>query len=232
MSLKVWVVTSIFCSTLCATPTLDFLTRYHSQANYLNTVDETVLYHTPFLSYFEGEVGGRAAVSKSNFESLDYKAEISYSVWKCLKLGTRFSHANQLSDTTAYTSLLFYGAFSIAPFRALRVFVTGGWYKRYLLLAKSTVLPVPFRNSSYSEHDFAGSFGIDLFPEETFFGTLKASTFDEISVFNLNNPYGEIQLGYRFSSTSRAILFSRYQLLLGFGRLDEFVFGFSLRFLA
>jgi hypothetical protein len=208
-------------------PVLFWLTSYHSEVNFLNTVDETVLFETPVYSWLNTDLGARLGFSKEDIENFDYKIGVSSPLLSFFTLGLRLSHENQLVDSTALTSFLLYGRLHSSPFKALNLFLTTGWYKRYTVLTKSTILPTPWHNS-YSEHDFAFELGFDLFPEEKISGQLKAATFDAMEVFNLNNPYAEISLGYLWDPNWKVTLYSRYKVLLGFGRLDEFRFGAGL----
>ncbi len=58
----------------------------------------------------------------------------------------------------------------------------------------------------------------------------KAATFDRLAIYNLNNPYAQGTLLLKPTNQPwLAALFFRYQLLLGFGRLDQIVTGLNIR---
>lgn len=82
--------------------------------------------------------------------------------------------------------------------------------------------------SNYSEHDFAIAFGTELKLDQNLSALAKVSTFEEISVYNLNNPFIQADLTYEPVPSVYWSIYSRYQLLLGFGRMDSFKLGLNL----
>lgn len=146
-----------------------------------------------------------------------------------LRFGLRLSQNYLLPETVSQSDFLLSVRAKSPAFIGVSLFAGAGWYKRYVLLRRVSIPAVPVR-SSYSEHDFAFELGLNIFESSATFIQIKAATFNAVEVFNLNNPFGEIELGHRFSESLTLSIFSRYQILLGFGRLDRFSMGFNAHF--
>ena len=109
----------------------------------------------------------------------------------------------------------------------MNLVLQGGWYRRFVTLDKAHFLPV-LLGSNYSEHDFAIAFGTELKLGQNLSALAKVSTFEEISVYNLNHPFIQTDLTYEPVPSIYWTVYSRYQLLLGFGRMDSFKLGLNL----
>ena len=58
----------------------------------------------------------------------------------------------------------------------------------------------------------------------------KVATFEELSVYNLNNPFLQGEVSYQpVAQDWELSLLFRYRLLLGFGRMDSLTTGVSYR---
>jgi hypothetical protein len=211
-------------ATAVAAPSFDLSTRYHADTTYLNTVDGAALLNYPLSDALEFGAGTRATVSRSDLEAIEYKAEIAVPFAGFLRPSVRLQQDYRLADTLSVSHLLFALQFEARPFAGVRLFVTPAWYKRFTHLNKVVFLPI-LRNS-YTEHDFAGAIGLEVETTDWRF-LAEAATFEEISVYNLNNPFAEIRVGHPIAGIDWS-LFSRYQILLGFGRLDRLSFGLGL----
>jgi len=124
------------------------------------------------------------------------------------------------------SSVLGYLRIHLPIHRRIDVFASLGFYKRFLMLTKSTLLPT--WRSQYSEHDFAGEMGVISRWGNWVTLDLRAATFEALDVYNLNHPYFEAKalIGTQFE---QAFLLLRYHVLLGFGRLDEWAVGVGYR---
>jgi hypothetical protein len=88
---------------------------------------------------------------------------------------------------------------------------------------------IPFSNeTSFSQFDYATELGFTMPLSPHLKGLMKISTFDPWEVYNLNNPFIETSfyLGAP-ENPSQWLATFRYQLLLGFGRLDRLTFGLT-----
>ena len=69
-------------------------------------------------------------------------------------------------------------------------------------------------------------FGFEIIPAQNWRFIGKAGTIEDLDVFNLNNPYFGADIEYRSAPSPFSWrLYARYQVLLGFGRLDQFISG-------
>lgn len=169
----------------------------------------------------------RISHSVKDLEALGYALELSYPLLDFFSPTFRLSTENWLNSTTAQTHLLLLGALKFRPFNFVRLFLEGGWYKRFVRLNRPYLLP-PIIGASYTEHDFAVNFGTELFLSDHLSTLVKVATFEELSIYNLNNPFIQSQLSYSPDSTKTVwSLYARYGLLLGFGRMDNLTFGLT-----
>lgn len=161
-------------------------------------------------------------------DSLRYKIEISYHPFFFIAAFARLTHETLLTATVTVNHGLYGITLSPLPFETVQFFASLGWYQRLTLLTKATILP-SFR-SSYTEHDFALELGFRFRISDSIRAYLKAATFEELEVYNLNNPFGEVGGSVKTGFQNWEIFsFARYQILLGFGRLDTFSFGLGGR---
>ncbi len=161
-------------------------------------------------------------------DSFRYKAEVKYQPFYFIKASMRFTHETLLTTTATINHGLYWLTLSPLPFETVQFFAEAGWYQRLTLLTKATILP-SFR-SSYSEHDFALGLGFKFRISENIKAHVKAATFEELEVYNLNNPFGEVGGSVQTGFNNWEIFsYVRYQILLGFGRLDTFSVAMGAR---
>lgn len=207
-----------------AAPSLDLNARYLNDTTYLNTIEATALAEYPVYESLALSGGARTSFSRADFEGLEYKAEAQTRLLGFLKPGVRLHQHYLFADTLSVSHLLVTLRLEARPFSWLTLSLTPGWYRRFTHLNKVVFLPV-FR-SSYTEHDFAGALGVEA-EFEDWRTRLTVATFEELSVFNLNNPFAEAKVSHRFYGMQWSAFF-RYQILLGFGRMDKLIMGFGL----
>jgi hypothetical protein len=213
-------------SAATAAPSLELNARYHATTTFLNTIDSSALIAYPLAENIFIEGGARIAFSRLDFESFEYKAEISTRLWGFLKPSIRFQQDFLFSDTLSLSHFLFAVRLEGRPFSWLNIFITPAWYKRFTHLNKVAFFPTV--RSSYTEHDFAGAIGVEA-GDENWKAITQIATFEEISIYNLNNPFAELRLIHPISGIEWSAFF-RYQILLGFGRLDSFLAGVGVQY--
>lgn len=191
-------------------------------------MDETVSLKLGLSPFLELSPLARVSVSSKDLESLRFGISARFPLFSFFEFVTRFSQQTFFPESFSTSELFFLGRL-ISPeiWIPVRFFAAAGWYKRYNQLAKTTFPAVPFRNS-LSEHDFSFEIGLSAFESSPYFFTTRVATFDGSEAFNLNHPYAEIEIGHRLSENLTLALFSRYQILLGFGRMDRLLGGVNL----
>jgi len=142
-----------------------------------------------------------------------------------LRSMNRINFTRKLSHFVLTPQIEIHG--SIGP---VYLFLSGGIYKRWVSLSKKNAFPL-FQATDFSDWDFATQFGILTTFSSQWMWLNRVSTFDEVDTFNLNNPFVESALLFRKSRSAWVWgLTSRYQLTLGFGRLDRLMFGLLISF--
>lgn len=202
--------------------------RLEVQNTYRDLSTFTALYSTDPILGFQLQGGARLSTSSKDLETFAYSLQASLPLLFFFELSARLSNENWLNSTTAQTHFLFLANLKLSPISFWNIFAGGGWYKRNVRLNKPYLAPT-VTGSSYSEHDFAVSFGTELLWSESIKTLVKVATFEELSVYNLNNPFIQAQITYSTNPESwKWTLYSRYRLLLGFGRMDSFTAGINL----
>ena len=172
----------------------------------------------------------RLSTSLKDLETLGYGVSASLPLFSFFELSTRLSNENWLNSTTSMSHLIFLAQLKINLFSSLDFFFTGGWYKRFVKLNKPYLLP-NLVGSDFTEHDFAVALGTQIYWNSQVSTLFKVATFEELSVYNLNNPFVQAQINFAPDTKSGTwSLYSRYRLLLGFGRMDSLTFGLSYNF--
>jgi hypothetical protein len=203
--------------------------RYHASRVQDNYLDETFYYQRQFKPWLDSEFGVRLAQNgRELLRAFDYKAELYAAPLSFLNFGARAAQRNLLQESTSSTQLLFTLNLHQHIFSGLKVFGTFGYFFRFPLLNKATIIPT-FR-SSFTERDVAFTFGVTAYPSENFNLSARFSTYDEMEVFNLQHPYFQLDGEYLLDGNAIALLAQfRYHVLLGFGRMDEWMFGVGIR---
>ncbi len=202
--------------------------RVEVQNTFRDLTTFTALYNPDPVLGVHFKIGARLSNSTRDLEVFSYALTASLPLFSFFETSVRLSNENLLNSTTAQTHWLFLAKLNLTPFSFWKFFIHGGWYKRNVRLNKPYLLP-SIVGSSFSEHDFAVDFGTEILWNESISSLIKVSTFEEISVYNLNNPFIQGQVSYSAYPTSwKWTLYSRYRLLLGFGRMDSFTAGINL----
>ena len=186
-------------------------------------------YAAPLNKELQLNLGGKLGLYPTfSPDSFRYKIELGYHPFYFITASVRFTHETLLTSTVTMNHGLYWLTLSPLPFETVQFFAEAGWYQRLTLLTKATILPT-FR-TSYSEHDFALALGFRFQITDAIKAHIKATTFGDLEVYNLNNPLGEIGGSIKTGFHDWEIYsFVRYQILLGFGRLDTFSFALGAR---
>lgn len=203
--------------------------RFHSSRSQDSFVDETAYYQRAFAPWLGSEFGVRLSHTVPEIlRGFDYKGEIQLRPIPFFYLGTRFAQRNYLPESTSASQLLFTANLDGDIFPFLGFFGSFGYFFRFPLLNKSTILP-NFR-ASYTEKHFAFQFGFRIYPSDSLILSTRLATYDEMDVFNLQNPFFQGDLEYLLAGDSlSATMQFRYSLLLGFGRMDEWMLGVGVK---
>jgi len=198
--------------------------QYHQENTYRNTVGPLIFLDAPLSEHLTGSLGAALAFSSQDFEAMAYSSRFNFNPLPWTSLSLRLSHRMNLPETFSRTSLLFTTRMEGNLTSYLKFFGLIGWYKRFTQLRQAQAIPT-FTQVSFSEHDFATEVGFNAAFSPRFEWTAKIATFDEVDTFNLNNPF--VESTFVFSpeeGNSRWLASLRYQILLGFGRLDRLTF--------
>ena len=227
MSLRYFWLGVIWCSlSLGNSLTLDSRFEYQNVQNDLGVFSAT--YQPAPRWGLEFETSGRFSLSKKDLENWSYSLGTVLPLFSFVSTSMRLSQENWLGSSTAVSTLLFLLQFQSRPLSSIRLFLQGGWYRRFVTLNNAHFLP-GFWGSNYSEHDFAVALGTEIRWSPSLTSQAKVATLEEISVFNLNNPFIEAAVAYWPTESISWSLYSRYHLLLGFGRMDSLKVGLALK---
>ena len=209
--------------------TLDFASRYHFLSYSNPLIDESVFYHAPFLKWFEVEVGSRLSETNSNINMWSYKVEFLWRFLQVFALDMRGDQMAGIKDETGITTGMIKLNLFWRPFSFYSLFGSFGMYQRFTNLSGTQWIPT--LSGALSDHDLVADFGWVIQPSAVYALIVKVSTFDRLAIFNLNNPYVQTALSWKLPTTNWVVsLYTRYQILLGFGRLDDFMIGINARY--
>jgi len=206
--------------------TLQYDLRFHSMKTQTNYMANHLVFHTSPFPWLQTKWASRVAFTHEQWQRMDYQGEVSYRPFRFLALNLRLSHALFPYNRTAMTTALLESGFDLPIFRKLTLFGSFGWYYRLYYLSQYTVVPLIY-DSDITDHSPALKLGFTVHPIQRLTTTLHIATLDEIDLFRLNNPYVQTTLGYSWSHSLLLKAYVRYRLLLGFGRMDELMFGMS-----
>ncbi len=203
--------------------------RYELQNTARDLTTISTFYNSNPLGGIYFQTGLRLSASLKDLETLGYEAMASVPWFSFLETSLRLSEESWLNSTTEQTHLLFLTTLKAKPIRQWELFFSGGWYRRYVRLTKTYLLPALI-GPSYTEHDFAVALGTKILFSSKLSTLFKVATFEELSVYNLNNPFLQGEVSYQpVAQDWELSLLFRYRLLLGFGRMDSLTTGVSYR---
>lgn len=169
------------------------------------------------------------AFSPSQVRHLAYQAGLAYAVWPVLRFELSVFHMLIPAAGAGWTGLTAKAAFDIPILtEAFGVYGAFGWYERLSQAAGAGLLPLPGSRSE-REHDFLFRLGTRVKFSNRWTGSFEAASFDAYEVYNLNGPYLQAAVDHERELGEAWRAYARYQMLLGFGRLNEFVVGAEVR---
>jgi len=215
----------VFCPSLSFSSQMGM--QYVSENTYRNTLGPLFLFSPLDSPKLQLELGTGLLVSDKDWESVSYRAQLEIPLLTWFSLGFRGAHRFQIPETFSRTTFLGFVQVDSPRLGPIAFRFLGGWYKRFAFLERASV--IPFAGSlNFSQHDFALDIGLISYLTQNIHWQVKVATFDELEVYNLNHPFVESAFFWVNPETQGtwAATF-RYQLSLGFGRLDRLSFGLS-----
>lgn len=215
----------VFCSSLSFSSQMGM--QYVSENTYRSTLGPLFLFNPLDSPKVKLGIGAGLLFSDKDWESMSYRAQFEIPLLTWFSLGFRSAHRFQIPETFSRTTFLGFIQLDSPRLGPIAFRFLGGWYKRFSFLERASV--IPFVGSlNFSQHDFALDIGLISHLTQNIQGQVKVATFDELEVYNLNHPFVESAIAVVNPETQGtwAATF-RYQLSLGFGRLDRLAFGLS-----
>ncbi|MEZ4751563.1 MAG: hypothetical protein R3B54_13370 [Bdellovibrionota bacterium] len=205
--------------------------RYRDPSFRSGILDETIGYTWFASDIFDLELATRFSQSSWNLYAVQYKAEAFVHPLSFLTTRVRLAHSTNLVSSSTTSELLLLGKIHFTLLDHVQFFLSAGWAARPTRLGDTSPSP-NFFNAQLADPTWAAELGLELQQLRGFGARLSFGNIDTLETHNLNNPFFE--LGVSFHPQKSAVkyyLFSRYKVLLGFGRLDEFLVGFRLDWL-
>jgi len=226
---KLFAVIALFGVSAIADPVgnLQLDLRFRSTTTQTSALEESLYFLPSWTSDLTSDFGLRLSHTGLNVKAVEYKGELEYSPLSFLRLGFRLAHSSYRDFGSSATWLL--GRFGLSGdvTEWLHLFASIGWYERFYHLQGANVIPGFGR--PFPDRDFVGSVGWQIRPLPEWSLRTELSTYERITVFNLNNPFVQATVGYASPESAwHFSFFTRYQIMLGFGRLDEWMMGVSV----
>jgi hypothetical protein len=190
-----------------------------TQRDYL---EQTAIYNRPWLPWLDSEFGVRTSQSAFRFENFEYKGEMIFRPVSFGSINLRVFHSNFISDGMGQTQIQARINLFAEPFSWIGFFGSFGWYHEWTTLTFPVFITLSTENM---DQDFVAGVGFWNHLYENFSQRVEIATFDSMQTLRLNNPYLKWTLQYEWKNQINFFLYARYRILLGFGRLDEFLTG-------
>lgn len=220
-----FLVAALLCNTGTAS-TLEFSSAFFTSSETFAAFGARQI--KSFTPELRGIWGAHTAVSPDVWSAYSLQGGAQWELADFYTLSATLQHRYNLVSERASSTLFFLGDFRVYPASMVGIFVSLGWYNRFVHLDRGPVLPT-FLNSSLSERGFALKLGTSLRLQQIeteFF----LATFNEWEVDNLQNPHLGFSLNFKpIASNWQATLTGRYKILLGFGTFDQFSGWFTVQ---
>lgn len=167
------------------------------------------------------------AFSPREVRHLAYQAGLALSLFPVLRAETTLFHLVLPAAGAGWSGLTGRIAFDI-PIGRAGVYGAFGWYERLSRASGAGVLPFAGSRAE-REHDFLFRLGTRVRVSERWAGSLEAASFDSYEIYNLNGPFLQAAVEHEREPGESWRAYARYQMLLGFGRLSEFIVGAEVR---
>ncbi|MFM8269954.1 MAG: hypothetical protein ACKN9V_07175 [Pseudomonadota bacterium] len=201
--------------------------QFSKENTYRDTLNPSLDYFHNFFPWAHTRMGTSLLVSTKDVEGLIYRFDLTLEPTSWFGFFLKGAQRTHFPEGLSRTSLLGLATIQVSPWNLFSFFFSAGWYKRWTVLTHSSL--IPFSNpASFSQYDWATEIGIRTTLTKDLSGLFRIATFDPWDVYNLNHPFIESAFTWGpAESKSKWIATFRYQLLLGFGRLDRLTFGLS-----
>jgi hypothetical protein len=209
--------------------TLDLDLRHQLSRAMPNTLQQSATISDQGES-FGWRVGGRLWEDSLTVNRLLYAGEAHYQLLSFLNVSGRLWQIVRMkADNGTTGGLLLLSARAGITDTVSFTSRLGVQHRSWRVSARSW-LPVVY-GSDFSETDLAIRFDLAIQWSEQWSSEVWLGTFDELEVFNLHNPFLQIAL-YRKAIWENVdgFAFGRYQILLGFGLVDNWTTGVGVRF--
>jgi hypothetical protein len=180
------------------------------------------------LDWMELDLGGRMSLAAFSFESLDYMAEARVPFLKIFHVDLRLFHTNRLAENYSESTYLIKTGFDWMPFSSAGLFIDFGWLFRLNSLNIITWIP-SWRTSGLLDFDIAFRMGLRIAPSDNLRFEASFATFEEMEVYNLHNPFFQLKALCKWQDDIVPFAYFRYKILLGFGRLDNWLAGVGIK---
>lgn len=177
-----------------------------------------------FSDAWRWSTAAQVALSPKDLRHFVYQGALAYSPWTPLAVRLSLFHQILPGIGAGATGLLatLNGDGNLGA--GFGIFGSFGWYERLSQASGAGLLPLP-SSGAEREHDFAFRLGARAQLAEQWTTMVETASFDDYEVYNLNGPYFQVAVDHRPAEGELWRAFARYGLLLGFGRLNEFVVG-------
>lgn len=175
-------------------------------------------------------VGGRLWEDALSINRLLYMGEANYTLLSFLNISARLWQIVRMKADNGTTG----GMLLLCARAGITETVSftsrlGVQHRSWRVSARSW-LPVVY-GSDFSETDLVIRFDLSIQWSPEWNSEIWLGTFDELEVFNLHNPFLQILVGRKAVwENVDAFAFGRYQILLGFGLVDNWTTGVGVRF--
>lgn len=230
MKLKAFLLAAFFAAVASAQKDLLALQlRYHSFLSQNNTVDETAFYFHDINDWLQLELAARLGESGFNISSFSYKGDLVANYLYVLQTRVRVNATNSLLDGTGTTTPMAIQYVRGKLFGVVELFAGIGWQFRFTTLSGAPIFPA-LTAGGMDDQGYVADIGFGIFPIEEFSFYANLSSYEEIAIFNIHNPFVRVEFDYLQKPQGITYsLIGRYRILLGFGRMDDLMIGVGVK---
>lgn len=210
-----------------AVHSLELDARYQASRSIPNSLQQSLSFTTLELNPVTLSVRARLAESIPDVGFLHYGADAGISPWSWVSFWLRASQQIFIGDGTSATHLSARLRLNTG-WGSLRLLGETGLFHRSWSLAHARPIPT-FSNVSLNEYDLLVNLGIRWHFAELWSIQAQLSTVELLDIYNLNHPFVETRVWHTLSETDlEAFAYFRYQILLGFGLIENWTVGLGI----
>ncbi len=219
-----WQYLFFVCVSLSASE-LDTDLKFHSHNMLYNEISGLVQYEKEIFQSLSANAGISVSVSKRFIETFTNQLGLKLVFFDWANGEIRFYNNLFIPEKYSIWSALFIPTVNIKLFFDIFISFSIGWYENIYYFTSF----IPFiRKADLYDEDFLVNFKFSKKIHEMLLA-LEIATFDEKEVFRLNNPSIRIYFSFPYNEMTLTF-YARYKMLLGFGRIDEFMTGVSFSY--